>query len=100
MRGRDAKPGLLLTVVLLLMVPVAPAAGAAVIFSAAGANAAAIQSTVDNFRAALGPLNANAAGSFASGRREINWDGVPDASAAPNALAGDFFNVASPRGVT
>jgi len=73
--------------------------GAGVTFSATGVNAASIQTTVDSFRTALGTLNANVAGSFASGRREINWDGVPDASAAPNNLPADFFNVNSPRGV-
>ena len=46
---------------------------------AAGTSAAAIQSTVDAYRADLGTLNPNIAGSFGSGRREINWDGVPDA---------------------
>src|SRR5205085_3364399 len=51
------------------------------------------------FRTALGPLNANVAGSFGSGRREINWDGVPDALSAPNNLPANFFNVTSPRGV-
>src|SRR4051794_12163274 len=65
---------------------------------ATGANAAAIQSAVDAFRADLGTLNANTAGSVGSGRREINWDGVPDALAAPNALPANFFNTTSPRG--
>ncbi|MEA3154426.1 MAG: hypothetical protein QOK44_2015 [Betaproteobacteria bacterium] len=68
-------------------------------FTAAGANPAAIQGTVDAFRTALGTLNANVVGSFGSGRREINWDGVPDALAAPNNLPANFFNVNSPRGV-
>jgi hypothetical protein len=68
-------------------------------FSAAGAAPANIQATVDAFRVALGAQNANVAGSFGSGRREINWDGVPDAFAAPNNLPADFFNTASPRGV-
>ena len=73
--------------------------GAAVTFSASGANAAGIQATVDAYRTALGALNANVAGSFPSGRREINWDGVPDALSAPNNLPANFFNVNSPRGV-
>jgi len=48
----------------------------AILFSATGANAAAIQPTVDNFRTALGnPNNANAPGPLVDGRREINWDG-------------------------
>lgn len=68
-------------------------------FAASGANAAAIQPTVDAFRAALGALNPNVAGSFGSGRREINWDGVPDAFSAPNNLPANFFNANSPRGV-
>jgi hypothetical protein len=68
-------------------------------FSAAGANAAAIQATVDNYRTLLGSLNPNVLGSFGTGRREINWDGVPDALSAPNSLPADFFNSNSPRGV-
>ena len=38
-------------------------------------------------------------GDFGGLRREINWDGVPDARADPNPLPADFFNVNSPRGV-
>jgi len=79
----------------------APSASQAVTltYSAAGVNAAAIQGTVDAFRADLGALNPNVAGSFGSGRREINWDGVPNTFAAPNNLPANFFNVNSPRGV-
>jgi len=72
---------------------------ASISFSASGGSTAAIQGAVDDFRAALGTLNPNVAGSFGSGRREINWDGVPDAMSAPNNLPPDFFNVNSPRGV-
>jgi hypothetical protein len=75
------------------------AAEAQLVRSAAGGNAAAIQATVNQFRTDLGALNANVAGSFPSGRREINWDGVPDSLAAPNNLPANFFNVNSPRGV-
>lgn len=67
--------------------------------TAAGANAAAIQATVDQFRADIGGTNNGVGGSFISGRREINWDGVPDNFAAPNFLPVDFFNINSPRGV-
>jgi hypothetical protein len=66
--------------------------------SAAGQDAPAIQAAVDAFRADLGGANNGVGGSFPGGRREINWDGVPDAVAAPNALPADFFNVNSPRG--
>lgn len=73
---------------------------AAVVRSAAGADAAAIQATVDQFRTDLGGSNNGATiGSFETGRREINWDGVPDSKSAPNNLPADFFNVNSPRGV-
>lgn len=64
---------------------------------AAGTSVAAIQSAVDAYRNDLGTLNT--AGPAASGRREIGWDGVPDAQSAPNLLPPDFFNVNVPRGV-
>jgi len=74
------------------------ALAAPVVFEAAGPTAADIQDAVDDFRDFLGPLNPNAIGSFPSGRREINWDAVPDAFAAPNSLPPGFFNANSPRG--
>ena len=67
--------------------------------AAAGADPASIQAAVDQFRADLGPLNPNNGQSFRSGRREINWDGVPNNLASPNPISGDFFNVNSPRGL-
>jgi hypothetical protein len=76
-----------------------PSRASPVVYSTAGGTAASIQAGVDAFRTALGALNPNVAGSFASGRREINWDGVPDAFSAPNNLPANFFNVNSPRGV-
>ena len=72
---------------------------APVVFEASGATPADIQTAVDDFRAFLGDLNPNVAGSFPGGRREINWDGVPDAFSAPNNLPANFFNANSPRGV-
>ena len=64
------------------------------VFQAAGPTGAAIQSTVDAFRAALGNPNGNAAGPLASGRREINWDGGGgvDATTAPVTPFNVFLN--------
>jgi hypothetical protein len=46
------------------------------VFQAAGTTAVSIQGTVDAFRAALGGVdNKSNLASFATGRREINWDG-------------------------
>ena len=77
----------------------ASATEAQVIYSSTGTTAADVTPTVNAFRTDLGALNPNVAGSFDTGRREINWDGVPDARSAPNLLPADFFNVNSPRGV-
>lgn len=66
-------------------------------FSAAGPNAAAIQATVDGFRAALGTDN-GVGGTFASGRREIDWEAVPNAFSDPNPLPGNFYNTTIPVG--
>jgi hypothetical protein len=54
---------------------------------------------VDHYRSILGePNNGSALGTQPTGRREINWDGVPDDLAAPNFLPADFFNAAvAPR---
>jgi len=72
---------------------------APVIRQGSGANTAALQSIVDLFRSDLGGSNNGVGGSFTSGRREINWDGVPDNFSEPNNLPLDFFNVNSPRGL-
>ena len=72
---------------------------APVVRQGSGANAAALQAIVDQFRADLGGNNNGVGGSFMTGRREINWDGVPDNFAEPNNFPIDFFNVNSPRGV-
>jgi len=78
----------------------AASAASTVVFEAAGSDAASITPTRDSFRTAIGGGTvAGANGSFGGVRREINWDGVPDARADPNTLPADFFNVNSPRGV-
>jgi len=74
-----------------------PALGTAIITSGSG-TVASVTPAVDAFRTSLGSLNPNVAGSVGSGRREINWDGVPTSLAAPNALPANFFNTNSPRG--
>ncbi len=74
---------------------------AALVVRSAGGDAtgASILSARDTFRTDLGGgTTAGANGSFGGVRREINWDGVPTASSAPNNLAANFFNSNSPRG--
>ena len=69
------------------------------VFEGAAGNATDLTPIRDSFRAAVGGGTvAGANGSFGGLRREINWDGVPNALADPNALPGNFFNVNSPRG--
>jgi len=83
----------------LVLAAAAPARAAFAPVTSAGPDAASIQPAVDAYRAGLGPDNLAAAGSQPGGRREINWDGVPDASALPASLPPSFFNVTSPRGL-
>jgi len=80
-----------------LLVPAITSA-APVVFEDSGLEPADIQAAVDGFRAFLGDNN-GVGGTFPDGRREINWDGVPDAFSAPNNLPANFFNANSPRGV-
>ena len=72
--------------------------GGAVVREATGPGPVSIQAAVDQFRADLGGVNNGVGGTFATGRREINWDGVPDAVSSPNNLPANFFNANSPRG--
>jgi hypothetical protein len=51
-----------------------------------------VTGVVDRYRALLGDDNGGVPTSFADGRREVNWDGVPDEFAAPAAYPPDFFN--------
>ncbi len=94
---RNSRGPLLLSATLGLLVA-HPGLAALTVTSAAGANPAAITTAVTNFRTTLGTLNPNTATAFPAGRREINWDGVPDTLSAPNLLPANFFNSNSPRG--
>jgi len=85
--------------ILMFLAMISQISAAALLRVGAGANAAAIQSAIDQFRTDLGGVNNGVSGSFTSGRREINWDGVADSFSEPNALPYNFFNVNSPRGV-
>ena len=90
--SRVARAGVFLT----LICP--PLSAAETLFSVAGGNPAAIQGNVDAFRTSLGALNQNLPGSVGDGRREINWETIPDTSAAPGEFAPNYFNAISPRG--
>ncbi len=65
-------------------------------FKGSSADPAALQAAIAAFRASLGNNN-GVGGSFAAGRREINWDGVPVAFEDP--FPANFFNSNSARGV-
>jgi hypothetical protein len=66
-------------------------------FETTGDTAADIQATVDEFRDALGANNGNLpVNADPNGRRQINWDGIPDSLSDPNLLPGDFFNADIP----
>jgi hypothetical protein len=51
-----------------------------------------IRDGVARFRRLLGSDNGGGPATRRSGRREINWDAVPDSLASPHALPGSFFN--------
>lgn len=51
-----------------------------------------ITANVEQYRAALGADNGGDLTQHPDGRREINWDAVPDELASPNDYPSDFFN--------
>src|SRR5437899_1425442 len=87
------------TLGLTLMFNPVPASADPHVFEASGATPADIQTAVEAFRN-FGDFETNngVGGTFLHGRREINWDGVPDQFAAPNLMPANFFNSNSPRG--
>lgn len=78
--------------------PTPPPGPAYVTFQSLG-DSAAIGDTLAAFRAALGgSLNAPNSPPADSGRREINWDGVPAGLTDVDTFPAAFFNVNSKRG--
>ena len=73
------------------VLPQTPAAPVATVIAGAGD----ITAVVEQYRNLLGANNGGVPGSQGTGRREINWDGVPDDLAAPNFMPPDFFNAAT-----
>jgi hypothetical protein len=73
-----------------------------ILFSVGGDTTnASIQGTVDSFRAALGnPVNGNAPGPLASGRREINWDGGGATTSSPGGTPFTVFFNSRGAGIT
>ena len=78
--------------------PPPPPAPSYTIFETLG-DSVSIAAKLVEFRAALGgSLNAPNTPPAASGRREINWDGVPAALTNVDTFPATFFNVNSKRG--
>jgi hypothetical protein len=72
---------------------------APMVFEASGSSPDDIRAAFKDFGDFFGGKNNGVNGTFLDGHREINWDGVPDAFAAPNNMPANFFNQNSPRGV-
>lgn len=88
----------LVCVGLAALVPCA-SADAQITRSATSAASGGLSSTIDLFRQDLGQLNPYVPRSLLTGRREINWDDLHSRYVAPNYIAGDHYNVVSPRGL-
>jgi hypothetical protein len=86
MSGKRFKAALVVAGVGVASLAAAPSASAdPVVTTASGADAAAIQAAVDAYRNSLGANNGGGPAQPA-GRREINWDGVPDERSAPSFM--------------
>lgn len=86
------------SIIVVLVVTVSINAGVT-IRRGSGANPSAIQPAIDQFRTDLGGVNNGTGGHSTTGRREVNWDEVPDTSAQPNFMEPNFFNTNIPRGL-
>ena len=99
---RAAAAGALLSALVPTVVAVGAAPAHAAAFTkieAAAPHAAGLASTVDAFRSVVGgPNNGSAPGWKPGGRREINWDGVPDNLSTPAFMPPALFNTTVPRG--
>lgn len=58
-----------------------------------------VTGVVRAFQVALGDPNNGAGAAAATGRREVNWDGVPGGQTNTNTFPANFFNVNSTRGL-
>jgi hypothetical protein len=59
-----------------------------------------VTTAIATFKAAIGGSdNGTTLGTPATGFRQVTWDDVPDALAAPSELPGDFYVTTSPRGM-
>ncbi len=68
------------------------------VFQAAGPSAASIQSTVDQYRAALGTVNNGNNPGLTSGHREINWDGGSPTNASTTLTGTPLTTFLNTRG--
>ena len=77
--------------------PVEPSPPVATVISGSGA----VLAKVEEYRALLGePRNGgNVPGPAQSGRREVNWEGVPAATLNSNTFPGDFFAATTKLGL-
>src|SRR6478735_1091422 len=83
-----------LTLITGLAALAAPAVASAApdVRTASGATPAALDATINAFRADLGELRPDTGQAYGgTGRREINWDGVPAGAAFPNRMPGGLF---------
>lgn len=95
------RPFALISVVALVLGAQAAIAGpvARTAFTTGGAADPAFNALINSFRSDLGgvlnPPGACSPDPCTTGRREVNWDGVPAGATSPNPFPGDFFNGAA-----